>query len=240
MLNGDWLAEKFPLDGEIVICREALIDGPVSEKSEELFWQQRAQYISEGYHSTPTEYYRLVVDEFNKLRLTGLNAINLWFEHDLFCQANLWFTINFISKHVPSKEVFLVMPTPADDYDWAGFGRMDKALMLKCYENKALLNASDKQIALSLWNAYSSHDTDALANLAATQSTCFPKLREVCEAHLDRVSPFKEGRPQRRLRSIIKSGEKNFQAIFEEFKKTEGVYGFSDLQVKRMLTELSL
>jgi hypothetical protein len=40
------------------------------------------------------------------------------------------------------------------------------------------------------------------------------------------------------LKQIINSGVTDFSEIFKEFRKTEGIYGFGDLQVKNMLTEL--
>jgi hypothetical protein len=40
------------------------------------------------------------------------------------------------------------------------------------------------------------------------------------------------------LKQITSSGITDFNEIFREFWKTEGIYGFSDLQVKNMLATL--
>jgi transposase len=60
-------------------------------------------------------------------------------------------------------------------------------------------------------------------------------LKEVCEAEVDRKQKL---RPQQTLRQIIERGETDFHKIFSRFWETEGVYGFGDLQVKKMLEQI--
>ena len=48
ILNGDSLAFSFPeakIDGEIVVVREALIDGDLSGDNLQDFWHSRARFI---------------------------------------------------------------------------------------------------------------------------------------------------------------------------------------------------
>jgi hypothetical protein len=67
VLNGDALAEKFLLEGELIICHEALIEGPVSAKSMNGFWKMRALYLSEGHTQDELRYRNEVKEEFEKL-----------------------------------------------------------------------------------------------------------------------------------------------------------------------------
>ena len=56
------------------------------------------------------------------------------------------------------------------------------------------------------------------------------------KAHIDRIS---KGRVTKSLVSIIKKlKSKDFQLIFSEFSKQESIYGFGDLQVKRIIAEI--
>jgi hypothetical protein len=60
ILNGDSLAYSFPeakIEGEIMVVREALIDGEFSGDNLPGFWQSRAKYMK----ITETEYNHFVV-----------------------------------------------------------------------------------------------------------------------------------------------------------------------------------
>lgn len=239
VLNGDALAKNFPVSGEVIVCREAMIEGPADANDEETLWQQRSQFIIGQYKSSRKEYDRFVVDEYDKLKGIPYRIVNLWFEHDLFCQANLWFTIAFISRHRPKAELYIAMPDPNNDPLWSGFGKMSASDLQACYRNRVYVNAEDKQLAIKLWGAYRKNDRLTLERLSHTESSGFPKLREVCFAHLDRNRDSGLGRPQQKLRSIIKTGETDFEKIFNAFQITERIYGFGDLQVKKLLNEVT-
>src|SRR5688572_17976133 len=96
VLNGDALKENFPLAGDIIVCREALVDGPVDALSFESFFEDRAAFIAESFDAEKDSYVNLVRNEFDRLaNCNHESAIHLWFEHDLFCQVNLWFILYF-------------------------------------------------------------------------------------------------------------------------------------------------
>ncbi|AZA74697.1 DUF1835 domain-containing protein [Chryseobacterium indoltheticum] len=85
ILNGDCLAEKFPknMEGEIIIWREALIDGPVSDNN---FFENRKKFITEN-HDSESDYEELVVKEFQRIQnIPEDSSVFFWFEDDLFCQ----------------------------------------------------------------------------------------------------------------------------------------------------------
>ena len=48
----------------------------------------------------------------------------------------------------------------------------------------------------------------------------------------------KQTRPKEILQKIITEGESNFGKVFRKFNETAGVYGFGDLQVKRIYDEV--
>ncbi|MBK9488450.1 MAG: hypothetical protein IPO07_06440 [Haliscomenobacter sp.] len=70
ILNGDSLAHTFAqsnIPGELIICREALIDGPVQANSLDTFWGIRASYIAQTYGEQRDRYYQNVVSEMDKM-----------------------------------------------------------------------------------------------------------------------------------------------------------------------------
>src|SRR4051812_39763377 len=98
ILNGDSLAYSFPetnIQGEIIVVREALVEGDVSGSNLDDFWQTRAKCMG----LTKVEYSNKVVTEFEKIiNAAGNSEFNLWFEFDLFCQVNMWFVISIINN----------------------------------------------------------------------------------------------------------------------------------------------
>lgn len=239
VLNGDALAYKFFLEGEVIVARECMVEGPLRADSMEEFWKTRSAYLSERFLETYLpDYYREVKEEFEKLLLLkDVSGINLWFDHDLFCQVNIWFVIHYMVKNKVDVPLFRVMPSGDVADVWSGFGHLRKTDLQRCYAQRVKFTTKDTELGIALWKAYVEEDLRGLQNLSQSSSACFPLLEETCNAHLQRF-PLNAGRPQKRLRQIIKSGHTNFNDIFCEFQKTEGVYGFGDLQVKNMLASL--
>ena len=239
VLNGDALAEKFPFPGEIIVCREALVDGPVDARTCDAFFEQRAEFISDSFQADKTTYFNKVKSEFDRLANVGHSSpIHLWFEHDLFCQVNLWFTINFIREKKMPNTIYVVMPPTDVQNIWSGFGEMTRNDVLNCFANKIRLTENEITLGSSLWNAYRENNFHKLEQFCLQPSDAFPMLKEVCTAHMDRFSSNGLGRPQQKLKAIVDSGTKDFDKIFKEFWKTEGIYGFGDLQVRKMLQDL--
>ena len=241
VLNGDALREHFPKEGKIIICRECMIEGPVQQELSTTFWNNRSRYLAEAFNSTESFYIEKVKPEIEKLLSIPSNAtINLWFEHDLFCQTNLWFIIHLLKTNKIFNPLFRVMP-PSEGKDvWSGFGAMNAEQLDLCFSNRVAFTESDIKLALGLWNAYCTSDFATLMTLSQQPSSTLLLLKEVCQAHVDRFGENYDGRPQQRLREITQQlHTKDFKSVFEEFSKTEGVYGFGNLQVKRMLSSIS-
>lgn len=237
VLPGDSLVapfEKTNLEGEIVVCRECLIDGSFKSDNLNDFWRERENYLSAAYPKSDNFYLEYVKTEFEKLLNVSANdEINLWFEYELFCQTNMWFCLSLLKdKNV---EIFRVAPIVRAENDlWKGFGNLGESDLEKCFANRIEFGDEDILLGANLWEAFQSKDTRRLKDLSQTQSACFPHLKEVCQAAIQLQS-----RPKARLQAIVSAGENDFYKVFEEFSKTEGIYGFGDLQVKRIYDEIA-
>lgn len=244
ILNGDSLAYNFPdakIEGEIIVVREAFIDGELSGDNLHDFWQSRAKYIG----ITDTEYNNSVVKEFEKIMNAPDNsAFNLWFEYDLFCQVNMWFVISIINSLPIKKKVFAVYTSYLDKTNkqfWNGFGSANSDELKVCYANKILLSEADMNLGKDLWKVYKNGELEELANLSKNQSLAFPYLQEVVKAHIDRFpKDGTKGRPERIIEDITKNISTDFNKVFKEFWKRESIYGFGDIQLKSLYDKVML
>ena len=232
VLPGDATAEDFKatgIDGEVIVCRECLVVGPADAETYFEFWEQRAHFVLGEYHGDEIVYHETVADELAKLLdVPAGSEVNLWFEYELFCSANMWFCLDLLRN--TESEVYRVEPIVRTfDDRWKGFGKLDAADLQKCFAARTKFSADDIQLGSDLWNAFRHEDNARLLLLGDRDSKCFPYLKEVCEAAVER-----ETRPREILRSITKDNT-DFGEIFMEFTKQAGVYGYGDSQVESLL-----
>ncbi len=238
VLAGDALAENFKngaIDGEIIVCRECLVEGNLKAASLEDFWETRAEFITESYGASKADYFSGVVGEFERLKnLASVRAeVNLWFEYELFCQVNLWFCLYNLRES--DAKLFRVAPVVRKSEEiWKGFGKLGTEDLEKCFARRVEFTEEEISLGANLWNAYQNADYQSLEKLSETKSACFPYLKEVCRAEIE-----KNSRPKEILQGIIANGKSDFAEIFPEFSNQAGVYGFGDAQVKRIMSEIN-
>ncbi len=238
ILNGEALKDRFPTDisGDIIVARECLVDGSVKGDNLKELFSCRARFISNHYDGyTELDYYKKTVPEFDRiLSIKDGRDINLWFEDDLFCQVNFWFVINLLRK---SKNlIFLVRPKNFNRY---GFGGLTKSALKSIYIERQYLNQIDK--LSKLWVYYQKAELNKLVKTARDVETSFPFILKAVDAHLERIPKGgKFGRPTEALIQIMDDLETTeFGPVFSEFSIKEAIYGFGDLQVKRLLDKIS-
>lgn len=233
VLPGDSLRAEFQktnIDGETVVCRECLVVGPVDADAPFEFWDERGRFILAEYGEDEIEYHEKVADELERLRdLDPGTEVNLWFEYELFCSANMWFCLSLLDG--ADAVVYRVEPivlAPGDR--WLGFGGLDEADLRRCYDSRKELTDADIKLGADLWNAYRKNDLVRLGELGQTEATAFLYLNEVCRAAIE-----KDTRPREIIADITAEGIKGLENVFPEFKKRAGVYGYGDLQVERLM-----
>lgn len=235
ILNGDALIDRMKAAGfeNLIVCREALVEGPIDAIDINDFWKIRAAYLVD--EEEPRNYFDYVVSEFNKLKEIPADApINLWFGDDLFCQANLWFLINYLEQLGRASTLFRVFPLIRNEQGrWNEFGGLGPNEFRASYENRVALTRADVALAENLWNAYAAGNLKTLQSLSATPTHAFHDLEKVVQAHIDRPE-----RPQRVLQEIMDSGVTDFNKLFPAFFKREGIYGLGDTQVKNILANM--
>jgi hypothetical protein len=238
ILTGDSLAGTFRrtnLEGPVIISRECFIDGPLADDNPDIFWKKRSEYIRTAFGGDPKEYYETVKAEFDRIQeITPDDEVNLWFENDLFCQTNMWFTVSLLNQRGINK-VFRISPLIRGANKWEGFGRHTSTDLLNCFEKRQAFTKGDFKLGENLWDAYKTSDIVALAFFSRSLSPCFPFLEDVCRAEVERKS---NNRPRKVLEDLLAKGYTDFNDIFTQFSKSEGIYGYGDLQVENMLKSI--
>lgn len=240
ILNGSALENQFPkqIEGALIVTKECFVDGSVDGNTLEELFATRALYLSKAYGGTEKDYYHKVVSEFNKMQDISENSdIHFWFEDDLFCQVNFWFVLHFLKEQISFSTFYLIRPTTDLQF---GFGGMNTNDLIKAYEKKTKIEIADLYQLSQLWKYYQENDLDKISNIANSLKTKYPFLIPALQAHKERIpQQNKLTRPQQSLMNIINELEtKNFDLVFREFSKRESIYGFGDLQVKRLFDEL--
>lgn len=220
ILNGDCLAEKFPknLEGESIIWREALIDGPVSDNN---FLENRKKFIAENYDSE-SNYDELVVKEFQKMQnIPEGSAVFFWFEDDLFCQVNFWFLIS--NLNLRNKKILRVFPKDKEK----GFAETNENDLLEMFDSAKEINDTERKLISNLWKGFQQNNL-----LKETSSEIVRNLEELIIANENRFN----GTLENQIKDIQKNAE-TFEEVFKIFNQKYPVYGFGDLQLKRLMNQ---
>jgi len=239
ILNGDGLKHQLTacfqeLEGSIIVMRECMIEGPVLASDFEGLVQKREVFLKEEFQDDNSFYSLEVLPELEKIRnLSNSTEVNLWFEDDLFCQLNLWYIL-YLLKDSGCK-IFLVRPKSFAPYSFAAHSSED---LKDIFENRILLEIEDA--LYELWKFYSKKDYDSLVAKATGLQEKYPFFLNAVIAHLDRTPKENYlGRPKESLLQIAKELEtQDFIPLFREFCNREAIYGYGDLQVKKMHEEL--
>ena len=243
ILNGDSLSEmlqRAQMGGEFIVCRECLIEGPTQASDLATFWVMRAKYLDKADDAPFSKYSILVKKELEKLESLSPNTeINLWFENDLFCQVNLWFILSLIAKLHQQPTLYRVFPIVKEKQkEWWGFGCLSDKDLYQSYAQKVQLSESDILVGNQLWEAYQQSNFEELTRLSQYNSLAFRYLPEVIQAHIERFPAAGHGRPEKAIHGIIQTESKDFNEVFAEFSKQQGIYGFGDSQVKQLYDKL--
>lgn len=219
------------------MVRECLVDGDVRFDDAESFYRRRAEILSALYGSAgPGDYMEQSAAEFERIRaIPPGSRIHLWFEDDLFCQVHLWFVCWLLRENVTEPRVRLVRP---EFHTMHGFGGLDQQELRRAFEEAVRLH--DIGVFAQLWEAYAQGNPQELLDRARAMETEYPFVLPAVNAHCDRIPSLGDpGRPIRVLRQIMDELQtREFGRVFGEFCRREPVYGFGDLQVKRLLDAL--
>lgn len=249
ILNGDSTLNGFEqtnLDGDILVWREVLSEGPLSENIDSgEFWKNRSEWITQTFKETPENYQASIVDKLAILSEPYLE-INLWFEFDLHCQVNLLGVMMLLSQqtNLSSPEIYLICPSTYPDLpDFRGMGELNGGQLEYLYDTiRVQLSDYDFELATEAWDLYVSRDEALLQEwLNSTQFWAnMGALKPAMEAHLKRLQHNADGlnHIHQTLLDIYNRGVKTTPEMYNAFWSTEKIYGIGDTQLDIYLDEL--
>lgn len=229
ILNGDCLKEKlkdkFP---NLLIMREALIQGPTKGNDLDDFLEKRSLFISQEYKACSKEQY---LDDTKKelIKIKNIQQdsnINFWFGTDLFCQINFWFLIDFLKDKKTINSLYLVIPQEEENCSFGSNKNIEKSL-----KKRIEISDQDIRVFVKLWEKFQEEDYASMKKLIKDTMRKYNFLDKTIDALINK-SNINET-----IRKLSKE-EKDFKKLYKNFCLLHPIYGYGDIQVEYLLKNL--
>ena len=249
VLNGDATAFSFPdtgLEGDLLVWREILSQGPVNaDINSGNFWKARKEWISQTFNEPASDYEIKVLDPLEKLN-ADYEQINLWFEFDLHCQANLLGVLALLSgnTNLSPPAVYLICPKDfPGKSNFKGMGELNGKELQYLFDTiRVELGEPDFFIAAEAWALYVESNADAIEKWIADTKFwgALTLLKPALEAHIRRLRTNEQGLNyiEQYLLSSYQSGAETKQELYQRFWDTQQIYGMGDLEIDLYLKRL--
>jgi hypothetical protein len=246
--NGDSsakIAKESSIPGEHFAFRESLITGPAPADASVDEWRRvRAQHLSESYGIDLEECARSLLDQEIKLASAAeYDEVVLWFEHDLFCQINLLYLLNwFAQRELGNTKLSLIcIGAFPGKPNFRGLGELNAEEMASLFPDRQEVTSAQLKFGEVAWQAYCSPDPTAIKEVVDSDTSLLPFLGSALLAHLRRFPSTQNGLGQIEdtALKLIRGGAKLFNDLFQQFAKAEPVYGLGDAQLWLALKRVS-
>jgi hypothetical protein len=249
ILNGDSTAASFEhtgLTGDVMVWREVLSEGPLQQDiTSASFWRERSNWITGAFNVPSGDHQQNVLNELAKLD-DAYDELNLWFEFDLHCQANLLGVLACINQKTDLSRpaVYLICP---GDYpgkeNFRGMGELNSQELEYLYDNiRVQLSEIDFIIAAEAWALLVSGDSEKLSTYLNTTSFwgSLHLLKPALQAHLKRLQTNDKGLNyiEQKLMDIYSDGYTTSHEIYAKFWESEKIYGMGDMEIDLYLRQL--
>jgi hypothetical protein len=250
VLNGDATLNVFEqtgIDGDVLVWREVLSEGPLSENIESAkFWQGRAAFITQTFNDTAEHYNDSMVAQLEKFS-QPYDEINLWFEFDLHCQVNLLGVMMLLSQKtdLSGPSVYLICPAEVPGVAaFRGMGQLDSGQLEDLYDNiRVQLGEYDFELATEAWGLYIAGNAAKLEKWinATTFWANMQCLKPAMQAHVKRLHLNTNGLNyiEQTLLDIYNTSSKTRADIYTAFWSTDKIYGMGDSEINTYLDKLA-
>ncbi|HEY6047098.1 MAG TPA: DUF1835 domain-containing protein [Pyrinomonadaceae bacterium] len=246
--NGDSSADtakKARIPGEHLAWREALVCGPApAGLSANEFRQVRAQHLAEAYDIKIEECEGELARQEKALEGFGDHEeVVLWFEHDLFCQVQLVYLLNWFAQRergATKLSLICIDRFPGVD-DFRGLGQLSEPQLESLLPQREEISEAQLQLGANAWAAYSSSTPAPLEELISGKTDALPFLKTAFAKHLERFPSVRNGlgRIENVLLELLAAGPREFKSLFFAFLQREPIYGFGDTQILLHLKRLA-
>jgi hypothetical protein len=244
--NGDSLTERLEsvkLEGEIVVWREMLCEGPtVSQVGNDRFIALRKRFLQDEYGVSNELYEQEFMSQLKKLdSIDRYDEIILWFEFDLFCHINMLAAISYLIQKKKQEPLYLVCSgrVPGEK-ELIGLSELSDKQLLSHYKNKIKLSEDDLDMAHFIWQLYCGNNPSKLKP-EIRKSSNFKYLSSCIRAHIERYPNVNTG---------LNALETNILRLIEREHITsehqlcgyalsyQGYYGYSDSMILKIIDKL--
>lgn len=244
--NGNALTDylkELDFTDDILTWQEMLCEGPtIASIASDEFFELRSEFLK--------DYYDIEVNsielkkELSKLDdVDDYSEINLWFEYDLFCHINLLGVINLLHQKEIDKPLYLICSGRVEgEKSLKGLAELNSGQLHKHYKNKVLLTKDDINLAIALWRTYCGKDHNILKPYIVTKSS-FEYMSSCLKAHLQRFPQQHNGLSilEENILKIIRENTINSEHHLLGYALNyQGYYGFGDIQLMRLIENLSI
>ncbi|WP_456437332.1 DUF1835 domain-containing protein [Psychroserpens sp.] len=244
--NGNALTNvlnELEIKGDILTWQEMLCEGPtITHIDSTEFIDVRKQFLNDFYNIEINE--AELKSEIDKLdNIENYNEIILWFEYDLFCHINLLGVMSLLHQKEINLPLYLVCSGRIEgEKNLKGLSELTPEQLYKHYDERIKLTEDDKDLAISLWQTYCGKDHNLFKHYIVKESS-FKYLSNCLKAHLRRFPDSKSGLNvlEKNTLEIVRDNEiKSKHHLLGYLLNYQGFYGYGDLQLKRLIDELSL
>jgi hypothetical protein len=232
--------EKFSIDD--ILMEGPIVDGLRTDSS----WMQRAEYLQSYFSISKLEY---LAGKAERDRILGESLshdeIVLWFEFDLFCQANLLYYLDwYASRDLGAATLTLICPEHVPGRPaFRGLGELPAEELESLFPTRAEVTADQKRVAQLAWQSFSSEDPRAVEQFLQSESSALPLVAPAFRAHLARFPSTANGLgivAQKTL-EILSVQPLPFRKLFVSVSATPELFrhGMGDLTLQRYLDGLS-
>jgi hypothetical protein len=246
--NGDstaGTAKKAAIPGEHLAWREALVCGPVPQGlSSDEFRRVRAEHLASAYGVRFERCERELRRQEEALStFSNHEEVVLWFEHDLFCQVQLIYLLDWFAQrdHDHTKlSLVCIGEFPGVEY-FRGLGQLNETELASLFPQRQEVSPSQLELGSKAWRAYSSPNPSDLLSLMGSDFSSMPYLERAFIKHLQRFPSTENGlgRVGNVGLGLIAQGYQRFRSLFPAFVSRESGYGFGDAQLYLELKQLA-
>ena len=246
--NGDSsavTARNSKIPGEHFAWREALVCGPTpADLSADEFLQLRARHLAEAYGVNLEQCEQELRSQTEALSsFSDHEEVVLWFEHDLFCQVNLSYLLNwFAQRELGKTKLSLISIGEFPGIEgFRGLGQLNEEQLAGLFPQRQEVSPLELQLGSRTWQAYSSPDPAELTSLLNADLSAIPFLKRALSKHLQRFPSTTNGlgRIENTGLELIAKGCRKFKSLFPAFARREFEYGFGDAQLFLELKRLA-
>ena len=246
ILNGEGTASSFSrsgISGDNMVWNEALCQGPPPlTTSLTEFMEIRTPFLAGDWEATSTQ-----LDNFRQqwemlLDLETYQEITLWFEYDLFCQANLLYLSHFLHSTGFQGKVTLVSPANHPEVeDFRGMGQLSSRQLAGLYPNRTHLDSTSLAFGSQIWKAWCQADLTWLSQLSQETDPGWPHLSSALIALFEELPSTENGTSlteQIFLEQLV-TGPKSRGQAFRHFLHQRDLLGYGDLQFFQLVDGLA-